>query len=84
MSHAPRKSNSVARAVTRAHWWGGTGAHYALEFRKGPVADAHFKNGMHEDTFDQKEARAARLTLRISGSFVKAVTLAVSLEESIP
>lgn len=69
---APRKTNSIARAVTRSHHWGGSGAHYTQEIAKGPKQVAHFKNAMSQMTFDRHEALRASLNLRLHGSFVAA------------
>lgn len=73
MSKAPRKTLSVARAVTRSHHWGGSGAHWTQEIRKGAIADAFFTNVISEETFDEREARRASMNLKMHGSFVAAV-----------
>lgn len=70
---APRKTNSIARAVARSRHWGGSGQHWALELRKGPVANAAIRTSMSEETSDERELRQARLDLRMHGTFRRAV-----------
>lgn len=74
MSKAPAKTSSIVRAVIRSHRWGGNGSFYTHEFRKGSKAgDAHFRNHMRTETFDEREARRARIDLSVYGSIREAV-----------
>lgn len=79
---APRKTNSIARAVTITHRYGGDGSHFALNIRKGRKADAVFRVHASEESFDAREARQATLDLRVFGSIRRAVEFNTNFMEA--